>query len=224
MESQEQEQKVNNCKWIVITKMYVNVNFCSSQAPLVPTELFRTMAEGVQSLVSLVRSGIIYYNYFIPEFGFSVCMVSYMSEQYPTLPYYQYPGQLIDDVWKGIEGMVGGGEVQEQANEEQEKEQIKEDQEKIKEQIIEEQIQKEEVREAIVYIDKDRDEDVPNSTVDTYYNEADNEIFGARSLESPRHIGSQAVMVIGPAARWQTCSKIYAMESLVRFIIVNFIL
>lgn len=193
--------------------MYVNVNFCSSQAPLVPTELFRSMADGVQSLMSLIRSGIVYYNYFIPEFGVTVCMISYMSEQYPTLHYYEYPGQALDDVLKGIEGLMG--------------EYIKEEKEPIKEDVKEEEqegIKEVEVGEAFVYNDRDRDEDVPNSTVDTYYNEADNEIFGARALESPRHIGSQAVMVIGPSAKWQTCSKIYAMESVVRFIIVNFIL
>lgn len=176
-------------------QVYVNVNFCSSQAPLVPSELFHSLANAVQFVVTLIRNTVASYNYFIPELGITTCMYSYMSEQYPELRIYEYPGQILEDIVKGVERMIS-----------------------------EEKLNKG-VENALVYEDKEQDEDVPNSTVDTYYNEADNEIFGSRALESPRYIGrSQAVLATGPSVKWQTCSKIYAMESVVRYIIVNVIL
>lgn len=175
--------------------MYVNVNFCSSQAPLVPTELFHSLVNAIQFVASLIRQVVISYNYFIPEFGGTKCMFSYMKQHYPQLYFYEYPGQIMNDVVDSIQRIFG-----------------------------EEQMKKE-IKDTLVYEDKEQEEDVPNSTVETYYNEAENEIFGARALESPRYIGrSQAVLVIGPSLKWQTCSKIYAMESVVRYIIVNFIL
>lgn len=180
----------------MLLEMYVNVNFCSSQAPLVPTELFHSLVNAVQFVASLIRRVVMSYNFFIPEFGVTKCMYNYMAEHYPELYVYEYPGQILNDVYNAVQRMIG-----------------------------EEEMKKKEVDDALVYEDRQREEDVPNSTVDTYYNEAENEIFGARALESPRYIGrSQEVLLHGHSVKWQTCSKLYAMESVVRYIIVNFIL
>lgn len=178
--------------------MSVNVNFCSSQAPLVPSELFHTMVDGIQSLTLSIRNTIINYNYFIPEVGVTVCMYHYMGEQYPTLRVYEYPGQAFEDIYKNIENMLVAPE---------------EDNHPVKE----------EIEGAYVFKDNDRQENLPNSAVNSYYNEADNEIFGARSMQSLRYMGSNAAMVRG-STKWQTCSKIYALELVTRSIISNYIL
>lgn len=173
-----------------------NVNFCSSQAPLVPTELFRSLVNAIQFIISLIRRIVISYNYFLPEFGVTKCMFNYMKDNYPDLTIFDYPGQIASDIFEAIGRMIG-----------------------------EEKQRQNDLKDALIYENNSEDEDIPNSTVDTYYNEEDNEIYGARSLESPRYMGDSGSLVKETSnIRWQMCGKIYGLESVVRYFIINYIL
>lgn len=174
----------------------------SSQASLDLGEIFRSISGLIRFLINLIKRIAISYNYFLPEFEITKCMINYMSDAYPHLQFYQYPGQLLSDVFKAFERIVG-----------------------------EERKKKVDVKEALVYenVKEEDDEDIPNSTVDTYYNEEENEIFGARALESPRYMRDSSSPAIAPLQeppkiRWQMCAKIYSLETVARYIIVNYIL